>query len=964
MKKALSLILPLLALSCNAPLMEKTSDGVIVRSREANVRLQVISDKIIRVSAVPSSAAFPKDSSLCVVPQGPAPKFNVEDADGMVSLTTSQVKAVVDAKSGAVSFFDASGKKILAEKSRSFAPIIVEGESAYTVRQCFENLYPQEGIYGLGQHQSNEWNYKDRSEALFQYNTKVSVPFVVSTEGYGLLWDSYSLCRWGNPEDCKELSEVFTLYSKGGKEGCLNGTYKNGAERMMREEPNIDFEHLIRGDLNHVVNLPNDYNFYGSNVTYEGFILPKGEVGTYDFSLYYSGYISVEIGGKTVVPTRWRTAWNPNTYKFSVDLQKGEKVPIKISWTPNGSVAYCSLKAYEPRRDKGDLSWWGEMQDQIDYYFVWGPSMDEVIRGNRTLTGKASIMPKWAMGFWQSREKYNTQDEVLSTLGEFRRRHIPIDNIVIDWLHWPQDAWGSHEFDRTRFPDPKAMVDRIHKMNARVMVSVWPKFYASTEHFKEFDSKGWMYQGAIRDSIRDWVGPGYIGSFYDAYSSGARKLFWSQLQDHYVPLGIDAWWMDASEPNIRDCTDIQYRKDLTTPTALGPSTKYFNAYALMNAEAIYDGQRGIDPDRRVFLLTRSGFSGLQRFSTATWSGDIATRWEDMLAQLSAGLNFALSGIPFWTMDIGGFCVEDRYVAAQKLFDETGEENADLKEWRELNTRWYQFGCFVPLFRAHGQWPQREVFNIAPKGHPAYESIVSYIKLRYKLLPYIYSLAGQTYFGDYTLMRPMAMDFTSDETCRDLSDQYMFGQAFLVAPVYRYGQRERTLYLPSDTLWYDFYTSAVVSSEASTSVSSVGSDVIARAQGARGNLPQGFTTVPAPYGQLPLFVRAGSIIPMGGDIEYSAQESSEPLTIMVYAGADGTFTLYDDDGVSYGYEKGEYSRIALTYNDSESTLTLGQRQGSFSGMKSSVSIRLVKVSPDKISSAQTVIYKGEELTVKL
>ena len=207
---------------------------------------------------------------------------------------------------------------------------------------------------------------------------------------------------------------------------------------------------------------------------------------------------------------------------------------------------------------------------------------------------------------------------------EFRERQIPIDNIVIDWLHWKQNAWGSHEFDPERFPDPKGMVDSIHAMNGRLMISVWPKFYATTEHFKEFDEKGWMYQQAIKDSIKDWVGPGYLGSFYDAYDADARKLFWKQMQDHYYPLGVDAWWMDASEPNIRDCTDLQYRKDLCGPTALGPSAKFFNAYALMNAEAIYDGQRGVEPDKRVFLLTRSGFAGLQRYSTATWSGDIAT----------------------------------------------------------------------------------------------------------------------------------------------------------------------------------------------------------------------------------------------------------------------------------------------------------------------------------------------------
>lgn len=534
---------------------------------------------------------------------------------------------------------------------------------------------------------------------------------------------------------------------------------------------------------------------------------------------------------------------------------------------------------------------------------------------------------------------------MLSTLAEFRKRRIPIDNIVIDWQHWEEDAWGSHEFDRKRFPDPKGMVDSIHAMNGRVMISVWPKFYITTEHFKEFDKNGWMYQGAIRDSIRDWVGPGYLGSFYDAYDPDARKLFWEQMNDHYMPLGFDAWWMDASEPNIRDCTDIEYRKYLSTPTALGPSAKYFNAYALMNAEAIYNGQRGVEPDKRVFLLTRSGFSGLQRYSTATWSGDIATRWEDMEAQISAGLNFSVSGIPYWTMDIGGFCVEDRYVAAQREYNFTGNENADLKEWRELNTRWYQFGAFTPLFRAHGQWPFREVFNIAPESHQAYKAITAYTKLRYNLMPYIYSLAGMTYFNDYTIMRPMVMDFTDDKATFDIKDQYMFGPALLVAPVYKYGARSRSVYFPEGSKWYDFYSGKMIEG---------GRDI----------------TVDAPYERIPLYVRAGSIIPAGGDIMSTAEESGEPTTIVVYGGNDGDFTLYEDEGTNYGYERGEFSKIRFRYDDDASTLTIESREGQYPGMKADRLFNVVKVD-GKHATANAikakgllVKYNGEKVTANI
>lgn len=951
------LLTALALVSCGSNGYKTEKNGIVVNvdSKGDNdvrkVRLQVLSDKIIRVSATPDNS-FSNDTSLVVVAQKTKPEFKIEETDSTVSVVTSAVRATVSRSSGDVKFYDKDGKLILAEADggREFSPIEVEGTKGYTVRQVFESLSDEEGIYGLGQHQSDEFNYKGKNEELFQYNTKVSVPFVVSTDNYGILWDSYSLCRWGNPDGYKQLGGVFKLFDKDGKEGALTGTYvpaNKDEGTIVQREDSIYFEHLIRGDLAHVVNLPKDFKYAGSHVTYEGEIEAE-KTGEYKFIMYYSGYQTIYIDGKEVVPERWRTAWNPNSYKFSVNLEAGKRVPIKIEWEPNGGVAYCGLRVYDPRdpKDQLEMSWWGEMQDQIDYYFVYGDDMDDVIKGYRQLTGKAPIMPKWAMGYWQSREKYNTQEEVLSTLAEFRRRGIPIDNIVIDWLHWKQDSWGSHEFDRDRFPDPKGMVDTIHDMNARLMISVWPKFYVTTEHYKEFDKNGWMYKLPVQDSIRDWVGPGYLGSFYDAYDPDARKLFWSQINDHYMPLGIDAWWMDASEPNIRDCTDIQYRKDLITPTALGPSTKYFNAYALENADAIYNGQRGVDHDKRVFLLTRSGFAGQQRYSTATWSGDIATRWEDMKAQISAGLNFSMSGIPWWTMDIGGFCVEDRYVKAQADYLKTGKENPDLKEWRELNTRWYQFGAFAPLFRAHGQWPYREIFNIAPEDHPAYKSVVYYTNLRYDLMPYIYSLAGKTHFDDYTVMRPMVLEYTADPATRNIGDQYMFGNAFLVAPVYEYNARSREVYFPKGSIWYDFYTGKVVSDGGETKVAA------------------------APYDRMPLFVRSGAIIPYGPAMQYSDEKPADVINLYVYAGENGEFTLYEDENLNYNYEKGAYAMIPFTYDNAAGTLTIGDRKGSFPGMLKERTFNVIKVSPDhavgydRNAAGVNVKYTGKKVEVKI
>ena len=930
-----------LTLSCNDSHFVKDDTGVTVKVSDPSesgarlVRLQVMGDKLIRVSATPERR-FADPQSLVIIPSEEKVPFDVKVAGDTVSVVTSAICANVLTGTGEIWFADKDGKTVLREEAgggKSFVPIEVDGTKGWTYTQVFDSP-EDEAFYGLGQHQADEFNYKGRNEELFQYNTKVSVPFVVSNKGYGVLMDSYSMMRFGNPQDYKQLGDVFRLYDASGLEGGLTGTYIPAeGETLVRKEPMLYFEHLVSPEMSKVVNLPDDFQFWNSEVSYDGFI-EAPQSGEYQFMLYYAGYTSVTLDGKQVVPERWRTAWNPNSYKFTVKLEAGKKTPLKVDWRPDGSVSYCGLRVYDvvDPAVQGKHRWWSEMSKQMDWYFIAGEDFDEVISGYRTLTGKAPVMPKWAMGYWQSRERYKTSTEMIEALEGFRKRNIPVDNIVMDWSHWEEDAWGSHEFDLSRFPDPKGMVDSIHAMNGRMMISVWPKFYVDTEHYKEFAEKGWMYTKAYEDGIRDWIGTGYLYGFYDAYAPEARELFWKQMYEHYYPRGIDAWWMDASEPNIRDCTDMDYRKALCGPTALGPSTEFFNAYSIVNADAIYNGQRGVDPDKRVFLLTRSGFAGLQRYSTATWSGDIATRWEDMKAQISAGLNFAVSGIPYWTMDIGGFCVENRYVAAQNEWNATGKENEDYKEWRELNTRWFQFGAFCPLFRAHGQYPFREPWEIAPEGHPAYESIVYYMKLRYRLMPYIYSLAGMTWADDYTIMRPLVMDFMNDRNVADIGDAYMFGPAFMVAPVYEYGARSREVYFPECEGWYDFYTNKMVS-------------------GGVGRM------VDAPYGRMPLYVRAGSIVPVGPDMQWSDEKTADILDVYVYKGADGTFTLYEDENVNYNYEKGLYSTIDFFYDDSEQTLTIAKRNGEFSGMPDKRTFNIIAVSDGKAETVASVIYDG-------
>ncbi len=922
--------------SCTEKEYKILDDGVVVNIREAvsggpqKVRLTVMSDHVIRVTSTPDKA-FRNRNSLIVLPgAAQAAGFAVRDGKEEVELQTAGLSAFVNKADGRVRFTDAGGNRITNESEpASFTPITVDGTHGYSTVNRFDTS-DDEALYGLGQHQSDQWNYKGQNEELYQYNTKISIPFVISSAGYGILWDSYSQGRFGNTEPYMQLNRLFKLYDKDGKQGSLTGTYYNGmrGRAQVRQEDSIYFV-----DSETVKNLPR----LGQRVLYEG-ALEAPESGTYSFILYYAGYVKVFLGGEEVVKERWRTAWNPNSYKFSFEMKQGQKYDLRIEWRPDGGTSYCGLRAYAPvsKEQQDKLTMWNEMVPESDYYFIAGDDMDGVIQGLHGLVGGANMLPKWAMGFWQSREHYQNQNEVIQTVREFRRRGIGLDNIVQDWNYWKEDAWGSHEFDETRYPNPQSMMDRVHNMNAHLMISVWPKFYTSTEHYKEFDSHGWMYTRAVEDSIRDWVGPGYIGSFYDAYSAGARELFWNQLKDHLYGYGIDAWWMDASEPNIRDCVPMDYWKALCGPTELGSSTEYLTAYSLMNAQAIYEGLLKEDSSKRVFQLTRSGTAGLQRYSTASWSGDIGTRWEDMRSQITAGMNYSLCGNPYWTMDIGGFCVENRYANAQRIYDRTRVENADLKEWRELQTRWYQFGTFTPLYRAHGQYPLREVWNIAPADHPAYKSIIYYNRMRYRLMPYIYSLAGQAWLEDRIIMRGLVMDFTDDEVAREVSDQYMFGPSLMVCPVYEYGATSRSVYLPKGKFWYDYYTDSVF----------VGGQTI---------------EADAPYERIPLFVPSGAILVSGNDVNYVDEHATDVLTVDMYAGSDGRFFLYEDDGTTNAYQDGAFSLIPIMFTENEHgvVFTIGQCRGNYMGFRGTRKFKIRYHTPGRVLEAE-IDYTGDRI----
>ncbi|QDA61567.1 TIM-barrel domain-containing protein [Hymenobacter jejuensis] len=924
--------------------VEKQADGIVIHLPQANdqavrtVRLQVVSDKIMHVQASPLDSVS-SDKSLMVVAQtGPRAKWQYKEKKGQGVISTAALNVTVSLATGELAFTDPKGKTILQERKNGgkvFTPVVADGQQFYQVQQVFDSP-SGEGLYGLGQHQNGVMNYRGQQVELAQNNTDVAVPFLLSSRNYGILWDNYSITKVGDTRDYEPLTTL-KLYSKEGNEGWLTATYfnKNKPSEVVVQRPEsiINYEYLEDQK-----NFPANVKLGDVLATWEGSI-ESGTTGLHHFLLKNAGYAKLYIGGKLVVD-KWRQAWNPGTSVIELNMVKGQKYPIRLEWNPDGGESYLGLKWLSPLQGQSahEYGFKSEASHDLNYYFVQGNTPDEVISGYRQLTGPAPIMPKWAMGFWQSRERYKTQEEILTTAAEFRKRRIPIDNIVLDWSYWKPAEWGSQEFDPSRFPDPVSMIKTLHERdNLHFMISVWAKIYEGIPVYNDFNAEGFLYKRNIANRTKDWIAPGYTSTFYDAFNPQARAAFWNLMNTKLFTKGIDAWWMDASEPDIYSNTNVQTRKELMTPTYLGSSTQYFNGFPLQNAKGIYEGQRKTVPNQRVFLLTRSGYAGSQRYAAAIWSGDIGSRWEDFKNQIPAGLNFSMAGIPYWTTDIGGFAVERRYE----------KPNAkDLEEWRELNARWYQFGAFCPLFRVHGQFPYREIYNIAPETHPAYQSMLYYNKLRYRLMPYIYSLAGQTHYQNATIMRGLMMDFGGDAAVKSIADEFMFGPSLLVAPVTDYQARSRKLYLPAATGWFNFYSGAYHTGGQSI-------------------------TENAPLERMPLFVREGSIIPFGPEIQYTTEKPADPITLYVYTGKDAQFSLYEDENVNYNYEKGASAVIPFSYSEKDKSLTIGERKGTFPGMPTQRSFRVVWVSKDKptafnldAASGNPIPYSGSAVIVKM
>ncbi len=878
-------------------------NGIIIRSKQQYIKVQYYADNIARVMKWPSAGTDKKNSLSVIMDSIPELPIEVNKYRDSIILNSGKLIVKIMRKAGTVEYLSAAHQRVLTEKEAAvFTPVIYDKDSGYSMQQNFI-LTPDEGIYGLGQHQYGYFNYRGKTVKLVQANTEAVNPFLVSTNHYGLFWDNYS-----------------------------KTVFDDNAERLMV---------------------------------------------------------------------------------------------------------------------------WSDMGNNIDYYFIYGTSIDSVISGYRKLTGDAPMYGKWAYGYWQSKEHYDTQAELMSVAEKYRKLKIPIDNMIQDWDYWNgAPNWGGMFFDKTLFPTPDEMCDRLHKMNYHIIISIWPAFGPKTAVYADMLKHGYLYKPI------GWAGFKY----YDAFNPEANRLYWHYLKKGLYSVGLDGWWIDSTEPDVinaltKEATEYELKK--MGSNYLGSWGRYLNAFSLVMTEDIHKYWREETSNRRAYILTRSTFGGQQRNAATTWSGDIGASWEVYRRQISAGINHSMSGIPYWTFDIGAFVLG----AYDGVFSRGGKDPA----YQELYTRMFQFGAFCPIFRSHGSETPREIWEMGEFT----EHIKLFDELRYRLMPYIYSLAWKVTHEGYTIMRGLPMDFPDDKSTYSIDDQYMFGPAMMVCPVTEYmyyrppedtrlispvyfrtndgktglnasyykddayknlgkqqidsninvfwytgrpdyvtdsmfsirwegklipdetgkhqfhiksfdrkriilngdtlpmvytsveqytrlvdlkaGQqynvivetenrstgaarmqlfwktpaafarekmavnkeKSRPLYLPDSHIWYDFWTGESI-------------------QGGRK------VTMAAPIDRIPLLIKAGSIIPLGPFIQYSAEKPADPIELRIYQGENGNFVLYEDENDNYNYERGIYSTISFSWNDTKKELIIGERHGQFPGMLKNRIFKIVLV----------------------
>jgi alpha-D-xyloside xylohydrolase len=621
-------------------------------------------------------------------------------------------------------------------------------------------------------------------------------------------------------------------------------------------------------------------------------------------------------------------------------------VPVLVSTRGYGIIMdSCSLMTFHD--DAFGSYLWSDVDDELDYYFLYGPEFDQIVYEIRELTGHSPMLPTWAFGYIQSKERYISQAELLDVVSEYRRRGLPLDCIVLDWKSWTGDLWGQKTLDPQRFPDPDQMTADLHALNARLMVSIWPIMRQGGPNWQELRDGGYLLGNQAT---------------YDAFNKEARACYWKQANEGLFAHGIDAWWCDCTEPFEADWKgaikpEPEERLRINTEEAkryLDPET--INAFSLLHSKGIYEGQRKATSAKRVVNLTRSAYLGQQRYGAITWAGDVAATWETLRKQVADGLNFCATGMPYWTVDIGAFFVQRK----PGLWFWNGDYDAGVDDlgYRELYLRWFQYGAFLPMFRSHGTDTPREIWRFGEPGEVIYETLVNFLNLRYRLLPYIYSLAGRTTLEDYTMLRALPFDFRCDPATYAIDDQFMFGPAFLVNPVtrpMRYGagsaalkgiSQTRAVYLPAGTDWYDFWSDQKIGG---------GQTLLAD----------------APLERIPLYVKAGSIVPIGPARQFAGDQPDAPIELHVYPGSDGAFQLYEDEGDGYNYEQGAFSRIDILWQEAAGQLILEEQRGEYPGMSKRREFDLILHGRSKVETESSghravtrVEYEGTTLVVQL
>jgi alpha-D-xyloside xylohydrolase len=804
---------------------KKLEDGLLIKTSTGMLKLIPIDKNIIRVLYT-LNTEFSAKKSIMVLPQEHFDcKWDVYQVNDELHLSTEAIKVVVNMETCSFQYLDSNGNLLTREPRRGGKTLeqievfksIFDEETEITSGNCVDGMRSyadnvkqivaykayhsklefeweeSEALYGLGSHEEGMMNLRGQHQYLYQQNMKAVIPMVISTKGYAILMDSYSLMKFHD-------------------------------------------------------------DAFGSYI-------------------------------------------------------------------------------------------WSDVVDEMDYYYIYGPEFDNIVKSYRKLTGKAPMLPRWAFGYAQSKERYKTAEELISVVKEYRNRKIPLDLIVLDWQSWSNDLWGQKSFDKERFPNPASMMNQIHLMNARLMISIWPIMRNDGSNHTEMKEKAYLL--------------GNLAT-YDAFNEDARTLYWKQANEGLFSKGIDAWWCDCTEPFEADWggsvkaepEERMYMNTKESKKYMDP--KYINAFSLLHSKGLYEGQRRTTNDKRVVNLTRSVYAGQQRYSTITWSGDVSANWETLRRQIPDGLNFCAAGIPYWSSDIGGFFVKKE----PNLWFYNGdyEDGCNDLGYRELYVRWFQYATFLPIFRSHGTDTPRELWRFGEPGTIFYDTLLTFNNLRYRLLPYIYSLAGKVTHGDYTIMRLLAFDFRNDVNTYNIDNQYMFGSAFLVNPVTKpmyYDSKSvqlsginktRSVYLPEGCDWYDFWTGEMLAGGQTVDASAT-IDVI------------------------PLYVRAGTILPMGPFVQHSGEKLSEPIELRIYRGANGLFDLYEDEGDNYNYEQGRYSTINIRWNDNKGLLSLEERQGAFHGMIEKRQFKVILVDKKHgINIEQTdkidllIEYAGHKITV--